>query len=504
MPKYVSDRVVVNTTQLGGGLNDTAGPLNLKDNESSDLSNVVFNRFGSVLSRRGYTALNTSAVVADVDIDGLWWYQSSATEKAMMVAGDKVYKMDDLDGTWDNITGSLTITAGNKVDWENFLDIAMGTNNVDLPFEWDGGATATAMTVPTGLTKAKFVKQFENYTILANVEVSGTRHGSRFYWSTILTNDTWNSADYIDVEKNDGQQITGCKVLGDGLYIFKERKIVKYVFTGDRDVPFVRVRTASSVGCAAPYSVQEVNNGLVFLSYDGVYYFDGNNSTKLSDRINNTVVGLNRTKFTEAVSLVYKDKNQYWLSVASADSTPNDTVLVGDYALNSWSKWSGLAANAMSTFWVSDVDERPYFGDYDGFVYRADQGVDDYPLNVQTAIDKYYYTNWRTLDALGEKKALGHVYLYYQYSSSVLTLAYSYDFETNDTYSQTFSLASEGGVYGTAVYGTDVYGGEGGNSVRRDTTGEGRVYRLKVANSTIGEQFQIDGIGQSVNLETDS
>jgi len=527
MANYASDRVIINQKKLNGGLNDTAGPLSLNDNESSDLRNVDFDKFGSVFTRRGYLNLGTSSIESQLlletgdtllledggtfllenaasedNLDGLWWYQSSTTEKLIGVSGDKIHKMDDLDGTWDDITGTLTITAGNHCDFENFLDTLLVTNNEDLPFKWTGTGNASLMTVPTGLTKAKFVKQFQNYTILGNVTVSATVHKSRWYWSTIKTIDTWSATSFIETEKNDGQSITGIKVLGDSLIVFKERKIWKYKFTGDRDIPFVGVRTPSKVGCVAPWSVQEVNNGLVFLSYDGLYFFDGNNSYKLSDRINNYIRNLNRAQFPNAVSTVYADKNRYKIAVTSSGQSNNDEVIVWDYFNNAFSIYDGMNCSAMTTVWVDNVDERPYFGDYEGWTYRMDTGVDDYPLGVQTKINSYYYTNWRSFEDIVDQKGIPHLYLYHQYSNSVMILGYSYDFEETDQYSQTFSLATSSSTYGSSAYGTGTYGGSGGGVVRRDLTGMGRVIRYKFQTNALGENFQIDGIGNIVNVET--
>ena len=42
----------------------------------------------------------------------------------------------------------------------------------------------------------------------------------------------------------------------------------------------------------------------------------------------------------------------------------------------------------------------------------------------------------------------------------------------------------------------------GGQSVRRDLTGRGRVVRFKFANNTMDEQFRIDGLGTLAHLET--
>jgi hypothetical protein len=489
-----SASVPVSHKQFGGGLNSTSGPLNLQDNEASDLQNVDFNKFGSVLKRNGYTALNTSAITSTPDIDGLHWYEAdlsgTKTRELINQAGDKVYKMDDLDGTWDDITGSLTITAGSHASYENWLNSVWITNGTDPPYKWDGTGNAEQMTVPTGLTDAKYVAQFNNYLFLANVVVSGTVHESRFYWSTIKDGDTWTATDFIDVSKDDGQEITGMIVLGDRLVIFKERSIYNVFFTGDNDIPFVLPnggKSNSSVGCIAPFSIQEIENGLVFLSHDGFYFYDGNNSLKLSDRITTTLLGYNTTLFNNARSLVQPE---------------NDVVVVWDWFNNAWSLYIGMAPSAMTTVYVGGKEERPYWGDYAGFVYRGDTGDDDYPLNVQTAISAYYQTNWKSYDDIVDQKAVPQIVIYFQNANTVLELSYSYDFEDEDSFSQTFSLGTSTDTYGSGVYDTAVYAGSGGDNSRRDLDGRGRVVRFKVSNATLSETFQIDGIGPLVHLET--
>jgi hypothetical protein len=198
---------------------------------------------------------------------------------------------------------------------------------------------------------------------------------------------------------------------------------------------------------------------------------------------------------------VQKDKNRYWLAVTSSGQANNDKVIVWDYFNNAMTIYDGMAISALTAVYV-DGEERPYFGDYSGWVYRADTGVDDYPLSVQTKITSYYYTNWRHFGDIVDQKGVPHIYIYHQYSNSVLTLAYGYDFESVDTYSQTFSLTAGGAVYGTGIYGTSTYGGSGGSVQRRDLAGMGRVVRFGFETDAIGENFQIDGIGTMVNLET--
>ncbi len=571
---------------FNGGLNSTSGPLSLKNTESSDLLSVDFNKFGSIVKRNGYTALNTSAISGSAKSDGLHWYEYVSagvyTSRLLNVTNNKLYSMTGLNGTWNDVTGTATVSAGFFCDFENWLNTAYITNNHDTPsfmvvganaapipsftsssytFQVSGITTAPAVgdtytnntvtytityvrvsggagaqagqIVATGsgapttsgtlvratgsgdanitfisfganvaITTAKDVCQYNNYLFLGNVTFNGTVEPSRIVWSNIKDDLTWLATSFIDIARNDGQQIIALRVLSDALIVFKERDIYIVNFTGDADIPFTVQKSDSNVGTVAQHSVQEIENGLVFLSYDGFYYFDAHNSYKISLQIQTTLLAYNATRFSQARSMRQKNKNRYFCSLPSNGQTNNDTVVVWDWQLNAFSLYGGIAANSMTTVYVGAIDERIYFGDYSGFVYRMDTGSDDYPLNVQTAINAYYYTNWKNYDDLVDQKGIPNIVLYYQSNNAIITLVYSYDFETADTYTQTFSTATSTSVYGTAVYGTGTYAGVGGSQQRRDLDGRGRNIRFGFKNSNMSETFQIDGMGSFAHLET--
>lgn len=504
--QYTTPQVSLGSKTLGGGLNSTAGNLQLEDNESSKLQNIDFDKFGSILKRNGYTALNTSAIASSPASDGLFWHEWNAsgtqTRKLMNVAGGKFWKMDDLDGTWDDITGALTITSGNHCDFESFLNECYVTNGYDVPFKWTGTGNGSAMTVPSSLTKAKYVKQFNNYLFLANVYVGTTYYPSRFYWSNLKDTGTWLSTSWIEIAKDDGQEITGIKVLSDRLVVFKGRSIYNVFFTGDADIPFTVSKSNSPVGCVAPFSIQEVDNGLVFLAPDGIYYYDGNNSYKISVRIQTTLDSFNQTKMNTVVSSVYRKKNLVYFAFCSSSATTHDRVIVWNYFLNSFSVYSGMAIAGMAQVFPDGMEERPYFADYSGFAYRMDTGENDYPLNVKTAIDSYYYTNWKTYDDLVSKKGIVQCNIFYTISNSVVTFVYAYDFEDADQFSLSLNLSTSTSTYGSAIYGTARYAGAGGAVQRKDVTGRGRAVRFGFKNNTIDESFKIDGFGTWLQLET--
>jgi hypothetical protein len=508
---FLSKSVPSSHVALNGGLNSTSGPLNVADNESSDLQNIDFDKFGSILKRSGYTSLNTGGIYASTStesVDGLFWAEFTSagaiTREAVTVCGGKVYKMDALDGQWDDVSGGASITSGNFFASEMYNATLFLTNNVDVPLKYVTLDTVKTAGVPTGLTKARFVCQFNNYFFYANVTVSGLAYPTRVYFSALRAPETWDSADWIEVSKDDGQEITGLKVAGDRLVVYKEKSIYNVFYTGDADIPFILPgggKSNSSVGCVAPFSIQEVENGHVFLSYDGLYYYDGLNSYKISEKISNTFDLMDKSRFSQAKSLVHKSKSRYWLSLPLSGQTKNSRIIMWDYYNNAFSVYVGINASAMATFFVNG-QERPYFGDYDSMIYRADIGRDDYPRYIQTAIDSYYWTNWKSYGDLCDQKGVPNVYIYYQENSAVLTFGYAFDFEETAQYTSTVNMAGGTSVYGTAVYGTGLYSGAGGAVVRRDLTGRGRVVRFKFSNSVLNETFRVDGFGSLPHLET--
>jgi hypothetical protein len=500
---YKSSTAPVSLRAFNGGLNSKDNPLFLNDNEASDLQNIDFDVSGDLKKRNGYTTLNGSAFNSGATCTSLHFYESASVDLFVGTFGNKVATMDDLDGTWDDATSGLTITAGdnNLFTWRTFNGKAYGTNNVDPPIKVTAATTASLWTSVTGLTDAKWIETFENYMFMANVLVSSNRKITRLYWSALNDAETWDAADFVEIGLDDGQEITGLQRLGDRLVIFKERSIYIGLFTGDADIPFVFKDTQSSVGAISGYSIQEVSNGLVFLAQDGLYFFDGITSTKISDRVSTTIQGFVKNRYMVTSSGFQRESNRYWLSFTASGGSTNNRVLTWDSVNNAFSVYKGHAANAFAVFSVSG-EERIYFGDYGGFAYRGDTGTSDNPLASATAIDAYYYTKWFDFGDTMNQKATPNVTLYYEYSAATLNFVYSYDLDTGDQNTQTFPMSAPGSMWDQANWDEAEWGAAGGSFIRRDLDGRGRVMRFKFANSAVDEEFQINGMGLNAHLET--
>lgn len=579
-----------NDLNFNGGLNSTNGPLSLKDTESPDLNNLDFSKFGSILKRSGYLNLNSSPTSGSTQSDGLMWFEyvsaGAYASNLLESTNGKMLQMSGLNGTWNDITGAVTITSGNFFTSTNWSNKIYMTNGKDSVIQWTGtgnvttlpalqansytftvtgittnpsvGATytnntvtytvvfvntsgtsgsiagtiiATGASAPTtfgtlvktggtgdanitfslevlnaNITSAKYIAQWNNFLFLANVNINnGTFLPTRIYWCNVRDDTTWSAVNWIEISMQDGQPITGMYALADRLVIFKERSIYNLFFTGDITLPFVYlVSNSPTVGCMAPYSIQEIENGIVFLSHDGFYYYDSNNSYKMSLQIQNTISGLNLTKLANAKSLKQRNKNRYMCAVTSTAGNNNDTVIVWDWVLNAFSLYSGMSPSAMRTVFVNGNQEQIYFSDYSGYTYQMDTGVDDYPLGVQTAISAYYWTNWKSFGDAMLQKASPNVVIYYESSNAVLTFGYSYDFDSGIDYQNTFSMATGAAVYGSAIWDTSVYAGTGGLYKRQDLAGRGRVMRFYFANSNMSETFQIDGLAEFINNQTNA
>ena len=65
-------------------------------------------------------------------------------------------------------------------------------------------------------------------------------------------------------------------------------------------------------------------------------------------------------------------------------------------------------------------------------------------------------------------------------------------------------MATGTAVYGSAIWDSSVYSGTGGQYMRQDLKGRGRVVRFYFANANMSEQMQIDGLASFVHVETNA
>lgn len=187
-------------------------------------------------------------------------------------------------------------------------------------------AGATVSAPPSGLLSLIF----QGRLWIAN----NPSHPSRVYYSEINSQEMFLPTSYFDIRANDGDQVTMMQDVLGVMTIGKNNTIQKIFtqnnITGQPQADWTISDPFSFIGCVSPYSAQQTPIGLLYLGNNGIYNFDGNFSTLLSDQVTPVIKDISNTNYINAYSAMYQ--NQYYLAYTSSASgaTSNNRVLVYD------------------------------------------------------------------------------------------------------------------------------------------------------------------------------
>lgn len=111
--------VDVPSVGFGGGLHTNAPITEIAENEASDLSNIVLSHNGKGFrTRYCNTAFNSSAMNSGANVQGLGYFKpSSGNDHLVAICGAKAFESTSLDGTMNDITGAVSISAGQNNIW---------------------------------------------------------------------------------------------------------------------------------------------------------------------------------------------------------------------------------------------------------------------------------------------------------------------------------------------------------------------------------------------------
>ena len=104
--------------EVGPNYDFSGGQASAKPTDSLELNEatvcknlIVLPRGRGIRSRQGDTEFNGTAMNSGANVQGLIYYkQQDADEWLVAVAGAKIFK-SEMDGTMDDITGAITVTA---------------------------------------------------------------------------------------------------------------------------------------------------------------------------------------------------------------------------------------------------------------------------------------------------------------------------------------------------------------------------------------------------------
>ncbi len=477
-----------------GGLNDAFSSISVADNEATDLQNIVFSTSGSFGTRSGSAKLNASTLGASVACIGLKYYRPTSGTRYLIGVfdDDKIRKMDyspggGPDGTWDDITGTLSFAAGidtiaSFAIGEDTLIIEDGINTT-APYKYTGSGNVAALSgSPPNATMVAYHKRMA-------FAAGNNTNPSTLYYSDLGNIENWTTglSGNVNVETNDGTVIRAIVPGYDALYIFKDHSIWR--LTGDDEDTFVLQRMISDIGVPSSASVGVIGNEFIIISDQGrVYIYDGSIGIRLiSTKIEGTLDNINFSRLQYTKSVIFDD--DYYFTISTAGVSTNNRVMVFDTFNNAWTKFAGINANAIAVADDGIGENILVFGDYGGFVYKYPSGTND----AGSIIDTYYVTKNFSFPETAPIKDWKLLRIFANAEGN-----YNLDAELRADFVsagalQSINLGGGTALWGTAVFGVDLYGGQNLIIGRVEVNLEGNFFQVKFSNNNLDQPFEIRG-----------
>lgn len=255
--------------------------------------------------------------------------------------------------------------------------------------------------IVSGAPIGKFIVIFRNYVFMAGIR--GSPNTIRY--SDLSDYTTWTATNTLNVNTNDGDIITGMRILKGKLYIFKRYSIHRITFLGSN--PTFQVDPILGIGCPAHYTIKEVELSgdigtvLIFLSTDKkLVIFDGYNAQVINDSLTEETNDLFGTSDDQPLSfadinLVYADlfhavvktdTSEYILYCVLGSDTSINYAFVFDYKTGGVYPYDGQIF-ASSCYVISTNKYKTlYCAGYTGYMWQLESGNSD----DSSAINAYW------------------------------------------------------------------------------------------------------------------
>lgn len=375
-----------------GGLNDNVSTLQVADGEATDIQNIVFDTGGTLNKRYGFTNITAPGGAFKVDtnatgVTGLYFYKKSNGNKFLVAIANvsgtaKIYeKQYDASGNvpsgaWTSIDAGIFPASYTNDNLPSFsvaqdqLVITIPASSQNHPFTWTGSGNVSTLTADVNVPNATINVFHKNILFLAG----DSANPSRVTFSDLTNGITkYVATDFFDLDKNNGQKITGMISAFGNLYIFEDNSI--WLLSGTSRDDFSLQKMVDNVGTLSHQSISIVNNEIVFVTkQNDIAVYDGNFSVKfISSKIRNTIGGNNFNRAQQALgigfsSYRYKDLDYYAAETIVGSST-NNQVLLFDTFRQAWTKLISMNPDSWCIAESNTGQNVLVWGDYNGYVY---------------------------------------------------------------------------------------------------------------------------------------
>jgi len=376
-----------------GGWAPSLGPQTADISHLVNAENIYWEFDGGFRKIPGAKRVNSSQLTESgsaITFMSLFDYWKSgtggtATQKRMAYAGTQLWK-DDLDGTWDSLTTGLE--SGKLGHFTTFNDLCIwsSTSTVDVPQSWNQTDAATS-NLAGSPPNFSFAVPHRGRMWAAGV----ASVPSRLYYSALDNAEDWTGAGSgsIDIDLNDGDNITGAISHKQRLWVFKgpNRGSIHYI-TGSAPTgtdAFARVPFVREVPLVSQQTIISYLNDIAFISTRGIHSLtateqfgdmkDGFLSFPIQgifsgDR--DPTIDVNNLVFSQGVN--HPSRGVLLWAVRQSGQTNNNLVIAYDYRFQP-GRFSLLNAYSAASLSMQLYLGQPklFSGGYDGYALRHDE-----------------------------------------------------------------------------------------------------------------------------------
>lgn len=360
--------------------------------------NVTGDIIGTLATRKGYTQTGNT-LVANNDVLGLHSYiqlNGTAQQLATVTSGGATVLYTRTTGNW-SIIGGTSFPANAEVDMFTFLDQAwiVGANSSNS-YLTTGKVTNTTYSEETSFPKGRYGFVFGERILLLDVDISGTRYGSRVYYSSIATasggtfsvNFNNTDTDFLDIRTSDGETLTGGIESYGRALLFKPSSI----YAWDKKSLF----QVANVGANSRKSIVNLDNNVLFLHYStskkGIYLWDGSGAKLISEAVAPFIEGMSSSFADNVVAGVFNDRALFYIDDVTLDADIADyynipqnysnVMLEYNFKTNQWF----VHTLPLAVTKISGHQGNLYFGASTGEVYQWNSGTSDDGTAIESKV----------------------------------------------------------------------------------------------------------------------
>lgn len=352
-----------------GGIDTTSDPSSsapdgMPEEDSPNCLNVVFDSVQSVATRKGYSKLFFATDADNVLVDPIKgmhaFYQSSGSKQLVFGTGNQLEIYDGA-GSMTPLTGTpATFTSNQQWSFDELLDNLYGANGTDPLIVYNG----TNYSIANAAVTVQYLKFHKNRAYGAN------KNSSILYFSEAGDPTSWPINNFIQINTNDGQNITAIDDILDNLVIFKEESV--WILTGEplgagntTTIGNLQLRQANSpVGCSAFRTVCTVEQTLFFMHHSGLYALQNYSVVLISPFLKKTFAEDMNDDFINLCWGIYNSlENKYIVGYPSSGSNTPDSAIVYDLTTKQYSLWDDVPGGCAVNYRFNGLLDTVVVGD---------------------------------------------------------------------------------------------------------------------------------------------